>query len=344
MKKMIGRLKKGIRLAKIIFHILSTQHSRRFILIGSPLHGNIGDHAISIAERVFISEYFNNVPVVEIAGADFKYLKRYLSGAVNTKDYILITGGGFMGNLWLNEEEMIRQVILSFPDNPVFILPQTIYYSSDKNGQTELYKSERIYGKHKNLNIFLREKQSYEFVRNHFPRLRLVECVPDMVLYLNLAGCRTERKGILICFREDKEKIMDETQLVDCLREKYGKIVPTTTVLNRGIMFGEREKIFYEKIKEFQCSRLVVTDRLHGMLFAAVTGTPCIALDNLSGKVRGVYEWISDLDYVKFARSTDEVLDYADMLLQMEDCRYDNERLKYYFSRIAERMGSNECK
>ena len=46
--------------------------------------------------------------------------------------------------------------------------------------------------------------------------------------------------------------------------------------------------------------RSLITDRIHGMLFAAVTGTPCIALDNVSKKVSGAYEWIQYLDYIQF--------------------------------------------
>ena len=55
-----------------------------------------------------------------------------------------------------------------------------------------------------------------------------------------------------------------------------------------------------KKLDEFRKSKLVVTDRLHGMLFAAITGTPCIALGNSSGKVKGVYDWLTHLDYIQY--------------------------------------------
>ena len=42
----------------------------------------------------------------------------------------------------------------------------------------------------------------------------------------------------------------------------------------------------------------MVTDTLHCMVSAAITGTPCIAFDNLSGKVQGVYQWIKNLPYI----------------------------------------------
>ena len=35
------------------------------------------------------------------------------------------------------------------------------------------------------------------------------------------------------------------------------------------------------------------------MIFSAVTGTPCLAMDNINKKVSGVYEWIKTLDYIQ---------------------------------------------
>ena len=51
------------------------------------------------------------------------------------------------------------------------------------------------------------------------------------------------------------------------------------------------------------------------MIFATLTGTPCIAFDSISGKVKGVYEWIKDLEYVKFANNIEEAIKYTDILL-----------------------------
>lgn len=54
------------------------------------------------------------------------------------------------------------------------------------------------------------------------------------------------------------------------------------------------------KFKDFQKSKLVITDRLHGMVFCAISGTPCIAFSNYNHKVKGTYDWIKDLDYIKY--------------------------------------------
>lgn len=71
---------------------------------------------------------------------------------------------------------------------------------------------------------------------------------------------------------------------------------------------------------------MVITDRLHGMIFAAITGTPCIAFDNISKKVSGVYKWIESLEYIKVVNSFEEFVDaynYIDNL--------DEKQLTYSF-------------
>ena len=42
------------------------------------------------------------------------------------------------------------------------------------------------------------------------------------------------------------------------------------------------------------------------MIFAAITGSPCIAFNNKSNKVKGVYEWIKNNKYLKFVNEIEE--------------------------------------
>ena len=43
------------------------------------------------------------------------------------------------------------------------------------------------------------------------------------------------------------------------------------------------------------------------MLAATITGTPCIAFNNLSDKVKNVYKWIEKMSYVQFC---DEIAEF----------------------------------
>lgn len=62
-----------------------------------------------------------------------------------------------------------------------------------------------------------------------------------------------------------------------------------------------------DKLNEISKAKLVITDTLHCMVSATITGTPCIAFDNLSGKVKNVYKWIESLGYVRFCEDVSEL-------------------------------------
>ena len=98
-----------------------------------------------------------------------------------------------------------------------------------------------------------------------------------------------------------------ESQIVDNVRKHYNgeQVTYTDTVIKKWIWKKERKREVYKKIEEFSASKLVVTDRLHGMVFAALAGTPCIALGNCNYKVKGIYNWIKDNQYIAFIEDFD---------------------------------------
>ncbi len=97
------------------------------------------------------------------------------------------------------------------------------------------------------------------------------------------------------------------------------------------------------KFDEFRRARLVITDRLHGMIFAAITGTPCIALNNSSGKVEGVWSlWLQHLDYVKFVQDATEIPALLDAMLALGARRYDPAVFEKYWRELAESIGAEK--
>ena len=66
---------------------------------------------------------------------------------------------------------------------------------------------------------------------------------------------------------------------------------------------SELENIF----SEFRNVELVVTDRLHGMIFSAITGTKCIVLNSKSPKITGCYQWIKHLEYIRMINNIEEL-------------------------------------
>lgn len=299
-----------------------------FLLL-TPQHGNMGDHAIAQAETDLLEA--NGIDYVEITGEQLnelrcKNLLRYLNGYP-----ILMQGGGYLGTLWFESELCLREVIRKLSKSQIIFLPNTIFYEPNDWGNEEFQNSIRCYNRHRKLKLFAREKTSFEVMHKVY---RDVKLVPDIVLSMNLPQADIPRSGCLLCLRNDCEKTRDDAY-DRCLREQaasiFGdRVVDTDMVVKGTILPSQRKVALQTKFDEFRGAELVITDRLHGMIFCAITGTPCIVINSKSPKVRGCYEWIKQLDYIRFA---DDVASIAQEYQRIPQGPhdYDNEHLQHYF-------------
>ena len=48
----------------------------------------------------------------------------------------------------------------------------------------------------------------------------------------------------------------------------------------------QRNYVVYEQLKNFAKHKLVVTDRLHGLIFSLITNTPCIVISAYNHKLK----------------------------------------------------------
>jgi len=305
-------------------------------LMATPCHGNLGDQAIVYAQYKFLADMGLDSQIIEIKNFEYLNFKDVIEKQVAKDDVIIIDGGGNLGTLWPNEDDKISGIIKTFNDNKIVIFPQTCFYSDDFEGKERLKKSNDIYYKHKDLTIALRDNQSNEFVCTNFPSVKALY-VPDIVLYIDYVPKDFYRNGILLCFRKDLEKVAQEKQINE-IKEyiKFNNIpyVEIDTIVNKKVTKKNRDKELYKKWNEFSNAGLVITDRLHGMIFAAITGTPCIAIDNKSKKVSGVYSWISSLDYIKVCEDIAKVKDNILNLYQRKS-KYDKDLLVDSFNEIS---------
>jgi pyruvyl transferase EpsI len=312
------------------------------VLMEAPSHGNIGDAAISGGGNCFLRDFFRDNPIIEVNDCERDNFLAFFPAKVKPTDTLIIHGGGFLGTLWFSHEEAIRKIMTLFPDNRVIIFPQTIYFEDSRWGKQELDTTQQIWQAHKYLSVCLREKNSFDFVKNNLVggEFRNVHLIPDIVLYMDKQReCR--RDGVLFVFRSDKEKVQSGSvieRLTQIMAKHSLEVKSTDTVIKhrRALTAKTRPVEVEKKLQEFRQSKLVITDRLHGMIFAAITGTPCVALNNLSGKVGGVYEWIKYLPYVKFAQDADEAVKFAEELLAEDKVyKYDNTPLMPHFEQLA---------
>lgn len=304
---------------------LSIFCKNKIYLFGIPVHGNLGDQAILLGEEKFLKENFKNVKIIEVESIIvlkcYKLLKKLVGNSI-----ILVHGGGFLGSLWENEENMFRIVLSEFLNNVIIVFPQTIYFSEDEEGKKAFDKSRQIYTSHKNLYICCREKYSLNFMKKYMPEVNIL-LIPDMVFYLDILNDKNNRENVLFCVRKDKEKVnYNFEKLKNLLKNKYNfHIDYTDTVIKKNVFTLKNRKIeVNRKITQFKKYKLIITDRLHGMVFSFLSNTPCLVFENKSYKIKGVYEWINDINYIKLSKS-ENTLDLVDELLNVK-----NNNLNYY--------------
>lgn len=329
----------------LYLYLKSCPHEKNKILLTMvPVHGNIGDQFIKLAEYKFFQKYIKDrtVDVVSEALLTSKnswilhFFKKYYS-------LVIISGGGFLGTLWPYEEKKFRSIIKVFHNKRIIIFPQTVFYD-DEN---ELNIARKIYRKCKNMSVFIRD-ESINFTREKLlAGLNIpVFNVPDIVLSLNYSEHSTEQNGVLFCLRHDKEKVSDDKAInrIQSLCKQNGySLKLTDTVVNHDVEEDNVKKECENKIAEFQKSKLVITDRLHGMILSVVAGIPCIALNNISKKVQGVWNlWLKDrISYVYFAENADvidEVL--INKMISMGAQKYNPEIFDEYWDMIGKNVGT----
>lgn len=271
----------------------------KIVLLGVPEHGNLGDHAITCGERSFFRKYFGKYPLLELSWEMADNNRAYLMDKICKKDLICIQGGGFLGSLWENEQEQVNQMIERFHENAILILPQTYWCGNEESARLICERFGQAMSGCENICVCLREKESYERFKAQFPQVPVL-MVPDMALCIQTKLKEKREDYVLLCMRDDKEKtIACGQQIIDFIIENGMHYKETSTVLDMQIPHGMDEKYVWDKLDEFAKAKIVITDRLHGMVFAALMGTPCVAFNNISGKVEGVYHWLKDAEEIK---------------------------------------------
>ena len=315
------------------FKMKQKNNPKTVFLVLTPEHGNLGDHAIAMAEIRMLQSI--GVDYVEITGRQLSMLRvQRLLSLMNGKP-ILVNGGGNLGSLWLDVEHLQRDIMKQNPKSPIIILPNTIFYGNTESEQQEFRDSIEIYNVHRNLHLYAREQKSYDIMSQAYNHVKLI---PDMVLSLNQCGVHHNRKGCILCLRGDCEKTrtdVEEQMLRDQITDLFGSNVKDADMIVEGpILPEQRDKALQKQFDLFSGAELVVTDRLHGMIFCAITGTPCIVINSKSPKVRGCYEWIKNLDYIKFADDVSQITEAYKSIPKTEH-HYDNSHLQHYYDELS---------
>lgn len=313
----------------------------RIVLLNTHEGINVGDYFINIAERYFLRKYFSDVSFVEITAGQYFRERKYVKSRISDDFIILISGGGYMGSLWMEfGENNIRNIIEDYPDNKIVILPQTMFFESSQKGRQEELKSSIIYNKHSKLTICLRDRISYELAARLFDNKVKRLLMPDMAMIIDKSFDSFKRDGFILSFRTDKEsKIPKEKQnqiknIIEQLGIQYSMM---DMMADETVFYNIQSDELDNRMKRIQRSKLVITDRLHCMLMCLVTGTPCVVFDNLTRKISGVCEWIEDCEYIKIIQSIDDVREIMEWAYKSEELFvYKHAKLDIHYDKLAD--------
>lgn len=98
--KIVERIYKTLHLIKVACELIVHQ-GNRILLCNTPVHENLGDHAIALAEFQFLRAYFSDYSIIELTEELVTpKICKLLAPLLKKEDLIILQGGGFMGDLW----------------------------------------------------------------------------------------------------------------------------------------------------------------------------------------------------------------------------------------------------
>ena len=251
-----------------------------------------------------------------------------------------------MGDAWY-QEELTRQLMIEKLEDKVCILfPQTLFYSNTELGRRLRLESVKCYANRKKIVLTARETTSYENMKKYYPGTDII-LTPDIVLTLDLQkygiSLSSDRKGVLFIFREDKEQKITKgvrEKIIEIIKESGMNYTLSDMTSSEVITAANREKIVVDKLQQFSKAKLVITDRLHGMIFSAITATPCIVFGNYNHKIKQSYSWLKQLDYILYCDTMDDFKDCLHYLLKHQSSiqNYPYEEMLRNFKPLIEKV------
>lgn len=297
---------------RFIYKYRGLKHRRKIIYALTPPSylKNIGDHAQVIAIRAWFKKHFPEFPVIEINKDESRYFLPALKWLVQPTDVLFLQSGGNLGDRGIWSESRRRLLISAFTDNQIISLPQTIYFSDTPIGKKERENTRQIYAIHPHLTLIARDRRSEEIAKELFPKAKIF-CMPDFALSLNPCESHKYKTNnppkVLLCLRDDNESILTEEQKKEIAKRLPYECIYYNTVTVKPIELIEQEAVVRQTFDLFCASDAVITDRLHGLIFALICQKPCVALPSIDHKITAGMEWFKNIPFVTLARDLKEI-------------------------------------
>lgn len=300
----------------------------RVALIDFPNHRNHGDHLIYLGELTYLNDL--GVEVAYVADPS-RYSVEDLRSLV-PKGPVLLHGGGSFGDRWKETQQFRERVIAELPDRQVIQLPQSIEFSEGPL----LERAQAVYNNHPNLIHLIRDRRSERITRELFPENTVLYC-PDMALGYRPTVSGEQKVDVVHLKRRDSEAIpghgIDLGSKTSVIEEDWhftqideiawkafhapGALVRRVPALRERLyplqrmMYDRMANLNVRSAESILCrGRVVLTDRLHATVLAALLGIPVVCMDNANGKIASIAsDYLSTIPGVYFAQDPETARD-----------------------------------
>jgi pyruvyl transferase EpsO len=286
-----------------------------------PYYSNIGDILIWEGTEQFLKK--QNIKCLYKSSCDI--YKRYKASNDVT---ILLHGGGNFGDIWRRHQDFRLKVIKDYSNNPIIVLPQTVYYENSKTMDMDAIEM----GKHSHLTICARDINSYHLLKDKFSNNTIL-LVPDMAFYIPVHFLnkfrKEEKKELLFLKRIDKELATSSMDILNNISSDLD-VRDWPSMNQKNILLWSSYKLsglnnklnhpidrlvdlhFQNIIKTYLIKmgvnfissyKQIYTTRLHVAILATLLSKSYIFIDNSYGKNSTFYDtWLSDIEEIKFIR------------------------------------------
>jgi pyruvyl transferase EpsO len=294
-------------------------------LLDYPQYANAGDVLIWAGTREYLAQL----------GIVVRYQERHdrysatVLRARHPSGPILLQGGGNFGDRWPPHQAFRERVIADFPDRRIIQLPQTMEMS-----QETAVRVRDVYARHPRLTILLRDSVSMRSAESLLSGLDVRFC-PDLAFGYSPARPPRPVVDVVEVKRRDSESVVAEslfrheesisTTVTDWALSRSTavrwRMINGPGALSRGLghrvtvlhgldvrpPYGSWTRlVLHDAERTIGQGRVVVTDRLHAAVLAALMGIPVVARDNVNGKVSAIVgDYLGQFDTVTLADDPD---------------------------------------
>ena len=295
---------------------------RPMLYLDYPIHENIGDLLINAGTERFFEEHGLRVwrrhSIFDFPPGAY--------GKLPPGTVVVLHGGGNFGDIWVEHQEFRERVVREFPEQRIVAMPQTVHFRDGERAR----RAFATLAAHRDLHLFVRDRVSERTLREG--GMRNVALAPDMAHALwptlRAAPGRGGREALHM-YRDDIESgavpadlvghrgaALDWADSVPAAHFALFRAVRKLHVLAghapgrlqlSSLWYPVRDRIIADGIAMFSGRSQIVTNRLHGVILAALLELPVVAFDNSYGKLSTYIDaWLPDLPGLELRRAPAE--------------------------------------